>query len=345
MMVQNEKRRTDWDYFRGIGILLVVIGHSATFPAVSNVIYLFHLALFYFASGFFFSQSITFLSFLKKKLKSLYFPWLKYGLFFLLAHNLFIYFHFYSYNNVFQIRDYFVHFIKIVCFIGTDDLLGPLWFLRSLFICNLLFFFIQKVGKKTSIISLTIVFLIGISYFLYHSCNHTILLIVRELLSCSFVCLGYLYRRYETCFLLKFKWVYILVSFLFLIILSFIGHVNLVNTDITSPVFFFVSGACGIYLVLGISKHLDNWGHSLSLLKTIGRNAIHILSLHWISFKVVSFIIIVSYQLSYLNLAKVTIIGGYWWILYSVVGIILPIFIIKSLVFLKNILKTKKIKS
>jgi len=335
----KEKRRLDFDYLRGIGIILVVLGHTQVPGFVGNTIYLFHLALFYFASGFFFSQSANFRSLLKKKVISLYLPWLKYGLLFLVLHNLFVNCHFYAgVNSFFSIRDYIVHLLKILCFIGTDELLGPIWFLRSLFLCNLFFFCLVKIKKSTFFVCSVVVILIGLSYLLYESNNHAICLAVREALGSIFLCMGYLYHRYESRF--SFRWVYILGSFLCLLALSRIGHVNMVNTDITSPVFFFVSGICGTYFVLGISNHITRKNYVCTALTSVGRYAIHILALHWLSFKLVSCVIVVIYQLNKRDLSNVTIALGSWWIIYSIIGVVLPFFLIWSLVKARKILNS-----
>ena len=55
-MIKN--RNQQMDVLRGIGIILVVLGHTA-FPA-NHFIYLFHLAIFFMLSGYFFkSEEIT----------------------------------------------------------------------------------------------------------------------------------------------------------------------------------------------------------------------------------------------------------------------------------------------
>jgi fucose 4-O-acetylase-like acetyltransferase len=332
-----KERRLDFDYLRGIGIILVVMGHTQIPSFVGNTIYLFHLALFYFASGFFFSESITLPSLLKKKYLSLYLPWLKYGLCFLVLHNVFVYEHFYTMDTTFySLREGVVHLIKVLCFIGSDDLLGPLWFLRSLFLCNLLFFCIVKTSKRLLYLCCVLIILIGVSYLFYHSDNHAIRLVVRELLSSTFLCVGYLYRRYECRF--KFHWTYIIISFLCLLVLSAFGHVNMVNTDITSPLFFFVSGLCGIFFVLGISKHLARANDICKPLTIVGKYAIHILALHWVSFKLVSWAIVVIYGLNWSDLSKITISCGPWWIIYSVIGVILPMVIIGLLIKVRNVI-------
>jgi fucose 4-O-acetylase-like acetyltransferase len=67
------------DIARGIGILLVVLGHN-DFALVSafahKVIYSFHMPLFFFLSGYFLDPSAPFVVFLKKRFNSLLKPYL-----------------------------------------------------------------------------------------------------------------------------------------------------------------------------------------------------------------------------------------------------------------------------
>ena len=63
------------DYMKTIGIYLIVLGHM--FPKPGTIfIYSFSVPLFFFISGFLFSRSETFGSFLIKNIKSLIVPYL-----------------------------------------------------------------------------------------------------------------------------------------------------------------------------------------------------------------------------------------------------------------------------
>lgn len=45
------RRDTAWDAVKGVGILLMVIGHSGCPEYLHDFIYLFHMGLFFFVSG------------------------------------------------------------------------------------------------------------------------------------------------------------------------------------------------------------------------------------------------------------------------------------------------------
>ena len=73
------KRIEYLDIAKGIGILLVVLGHN-DFEVISvfvqRLIYSFHMPLFFFLSGYFLNAAIPFFEFVKKRFNSLLKPYL-----------------------------------------------------------------------------------------------------------------------------------------------------------------------------------------------------------------------------------------------------------------------------
>ena len=71
------KRINYIDVARGIGILLVVMGHNdfaAISPFMHKLIYSFHMPLFFFLSGYFLSTATPFWTFVKRRFNSLLKP-------------------------------------------------------------------------------------------------------------------------------------------------------------------------------------------------------------------------------------------------------------------------------
>ena len=92
-MIRNN---TKISILKGIGIILVVLGHASIIQPKSyqyfhTVIYTFHMPLFLIASGYFFKEQYLNENkkYFKKKVKGLYLPFLKFSLAFLLLHNIF----------------------------------------------------------------------------------------------------------------------------------------------------------------------------------------------------------------------------------------------------------------
>lgn len=143
------KERIRWiDMAKGIGILLVMIGHLGL-PYAKTWIYTFHIPLFFILSGCVFrGYEIDFKSFLIKKFKSIVVPYFCLGIF------LPIFFSIQSYfidkqRNVSVYIGYFVDFI-------IQKRWYTIWFIACLFIVEILFFFIVKTCKN-NIISIMVV--------------------------------------------------------------------------------------------------------------------------------------------------------------------------------------------
>ena len=76
-----QKRLDYLDIAKGIGILLVIIGHCqighsqiGMLGNIHSYLYSFHMPLFFFISGMFFSNRATFVSLAKKRFKQLILP-------------------------------------------------------------------------------------------------------------------------------------------------------------------------------------------------------------------------------------------------------------------------------
>lgn len=86
------------NYCKAIGIILMVIGHTQCPAFLLKWIYSFHMPLFFFMSGYCFKEKYLNApkQFVVARVKGLYFPFVKYCLFFLLIHNICYDLHFYS---------------------------------------------------------------------------------------------------------------------------------------------------------------------------------------------------------------------------------------------------------
>jgi polysaccharide biosynthesis protein PslL len=136
------KRIEYLDIARGIGILLVVLGHN-DFEAISlfvhQVIYSFHIPLFFFLSGYFINISIPFFDFVKKRFNSLLKPFL------------FTIFLIYFTSVSFEKMGFSMAITRIVkSLYGTGHYIDwvQLWFLPELFVVSLYaFLFLTLVSR------------------------------------------------------------------------------------------------------------------------------------------------------------------------------------------------------
>src|SRR5689334_23587470 len=136
------KRIEYMDIARGIGILLVVLGHN-DFEVLSlfarQLIYSFHIPLFFFLSGYFVNTSLSFFDFFKKRFNGLLKPFL------------FTLFLIYFTSISFEKMGFNTAITRIVkALYGTGHYIDwvQLWFLPELFVVSLYaFIFITLVSK------------------------------------------------------------------------------------------------------------------------------------------------------------------------------------------------------
>lgn len=143
---------------KAFGIILMVIGHANCPGPLSNFLYEFHMPLFFIAAGYFFS--LKYLddeaTFVKKRIKGLYIPFLKWSVFFLVIHNLMFKLgilneqygnatggvtHPYSWHQMQQ------NLWTMVCAMGGYDqfLNGAFWFFRGLFVASIAYLVLFKI--------------------------------------------------------------------------------------------------------------------------------------------------------------------------------------------------------
>lgn len=154
------KKRLEWvDAAKGIGIVLVVMAHVPIPDSLKQFIYSFHMPLFFLLSGLMFrSSSISAVSFIQKKAKSLLLPYLYF--------SVITYVFWFSVTRFFAFKgqtdiDPFVPFTGIFISNADDARLThnpAIWFLTTLFLVDMLFFLMHRLtkGRRAGLILLTI---------------------------------------------------------------------------------------------------------------------------------------------------------------------------------------------
>lgn len=337
------QRDNSIDIMRGIGIILVVLGHTST--AFNNWIYLFHVPLFFIISGYCFKEEddLHVVPRIIKKIKSLYLPYLIYGVAFVLLNNLFIKIGFYctqdspylsSINNLkiasfYSCKDIFVETLKILLFVGGTPMSGPMWFLRVMFLSSLIYLFLYMASKRVFANKNDVFRLIGslllsalgfvLSFFkitLYANIGSVFSSII-------FYEAGLWLKRLN----IKSK-VYYFTAFpaiLVIVLIGFFFKFDLGNNQISNLAVFYVVCLSGWFLVRAIALVLNKcfmrWALSL-----IGRCSLHIMCLHLLSFKIVSLIYILITRSNFIYLACYPVIDNC--ILsfpYVAIGVFIPL--------------------
>ncbi|OMC93818.1 acyltransferase family protein, partial [Paenibacillus odorifer] len=292
--IENEKRYDFIDIARGILIILVVIGHSGSL--FTPYIYLFHMAAFIFLSGYLFKNKTAKLSsLLSKRIKTLYLPYIKYQLIFLMLYNFFILIGIYSRELVYySFLDFLKAALGILLFGGNGgQLLGAFWYIVLLFevsvIYSVVHYWTLRFSNRDIIRGIIFVtmFILGIIFINmgYGLPRHLDTAFILILVFYS----GVLYKQNENYVPIKLS--FFILSLCLLIILNQFGIIDVGRNIYTSAFFFLISTTSGVYVIIYISKKLSKFCE-FRILKFIGRNTLTILALHFLSFKLVNLLII-----------------------------------------------------
>lgn len=326
----NEKRVAYVDIAKSIGIILVVLGHTDFM--FKNFIYQFHLPLFFFLSGYVFSDKYlnNFNIFLKKRIRSLYIPFITFQILFLLFHNLFCYFGFYNElsNTILKLSlsDLLINISKILTMGYGEQLAGPLWFLISLLEINFIFYILLKVLKKFSINRISFA-LIMFGLILYNIGCYIELprMLSQSFIGLLFYILGYIYKKNENS--IKLSFIYFIISIIFLLICTYFNTVDISKLIINYKFLLIISGLCGTYGILYISQKLSFLNKKIILY--IGENTLYILALHCLVFKILMMFEIKIYNLNHnsLGIFPVYQVNQIWGIIFTFFGVLIPLFI------------------
>ncbi len=339
-MESNIQYDNSVSFAKGIGILLMVLGHTYFSAYGYSLIYMFHMPLFFFLSGYCFKQSHLddFRNYARKRISKIYIPFVKWALIFLLLHNLF--FHLNIYNDVYGfngetsqlygISDYLKKSVFILfCLSGNEQLLGGYWFLHTMFFASFIFYGLLKLKKP--VVGGLIALLLSVLLFYRGIPIVNIYCGPKELFAASCMMAGYLYKSYRIDNLADRHKAYVIpVCILLLILGSVYWHGEMLDMKWTHTVPYFMSAMAGSILVLMVSKYLVSKTHYLSdLISMIGNRTIEILTWHFLCFKIVSLVIIKCHSLPVEHLAEFPVMTPYnvhgWWICYLVIGVAVPV--------------------
>ena len=342
-------------YCKAIGIMSMVLGHcSCNIPYITQTIYMFHMPLFFFFSGFCFKTD--YLNnpkiFLCRRIKGLYWPFIKWGLPFLCLHNFFYAINIYnsqygyegSVSHLYEMKEtLWKGFLIVTSMRGEEQLLGGYWFLNALFWGALIAFctlFLSGSLKKSFCKSKKYHIMIDISSIFGLVLSAAILshyyiqiphlnIGARPFMVASFFYMGYIFKSYQ---IPAFGWWITLIATLIVFVGGFLWRMPIgaqfYETRQILPYFF--TAILGIWSVYSIvKKKLSEGGAICRTMSFIGTHTLDILTWHFLSFKIVSLCIIFIYDLPIARLAEFPVIVEYaklgWWIVYFTVGIIVPL--------------------
>ena len=270
------------DMAKGLAIILVIVGHSSFVPHIAKMIlYIFHIPLFFFLSGFTLNvrKYETFSGYFLNKWKSLVVP------FFLLNIFVFLFQLFVMYPD--QVLSFnILHFIKQLLISDRLHIYFQLWFLNVLFLAHVFSYFILKRGWNLGqwmIIILSLFVLVYLGQKIYEKEYYLIWNIDLVPVAMIFILLG-VWTKNNLHRLEKYFSVYFLpvVGVLTVLIgrmnyrLSGNQIVDLYYQQIGNHFLFYIAAISGIWSVLIFFKTLPE----SSIMKSIGQKTLIYYGVH-----------------------------------------------------------------
>lgn len=309
---------------KGIGILLMVVGHSGCPSFCHDFIYMFHMPLFFFLAGYCFKDKylIDFKNFAKKRISGLYVPFMKYSLLFLLLHNLFYSIGFYSDDfGGYMNRSRFCKFFICTFFMfNNEPLVSPLWFVSALFYGYFIFYGIKRISNKNwiggGILLILTILTIKLS---------SVQLLFRASYASLFIMSGYVCKSMH----LKDKWWFVIIALILVTAGSIVFPTEMPKVDYITFLPYSLCALAGTYLIMK-SSNIITKNTKLSLFFSfLGNNTMPILIWHFLSFKIVSFFVVNICNYPDGTIASFPTISGVeynrFWFIYTVVGIVVPL--------------------
>lgn len=275
--MENKKERLTYlDVAKGIGILLVVIGHVYAFnrQIVDRFfvvwLYSFHMPLFFIISGMLiaYKDEKDIWKFVKKRIMGILIPYVFFSIFSIIV---------FAIVNDFS-REVFVQNVKAtICGVGIDTL----WFLPALFFGEVIFFVLRNLLKNKYVICIISAIIYTLGNFMMKDYGLICLFLGRICIAVGFIMIG----NYTMNLIRKrnMPWYGLIVIAILSVVLSKInGFVDLNNLIFNNHILYLINSLIGTYLILEISKLIDideitYWGRNTLIVMATHLNIIYIL--------------------------------------------------------------------
>ncbi len=360
-----KKYRFDFiDVARGIGILLMVMGHCDNTGSISAFVNLFHMSLFVFLSGYLFkNRQLTnfqdLVKYLGKRILKLYVFYLFFEILFYLCTNLFLDIGFYDSSlfyggkQIFYFQSFseaIIHILKIVFLMGREPFCGAFWFIITLIFVTSFYAFLNYLSSKQKFVSSSLFVFIGcLLFFAIGSCMNAWNVSIPRISSAfTFMIVYYLgnwwfLSKKSNQMSIWFHTILFLISIILLYFLNNIGFISMNSNTFPNFAFFLLASFCGIYAVMYLAKGIVKTKFLKTIFITMGQRTLSIMAFHFLSFKIAAYIQYLVGDAPYIGLAYLT---GYnnnnaWYILYVIVGVLVPILISYIYDFVKKKMKVK----
>ena len=324
---------------KGITIILMVMMHSSAPDHFCRWASEIRMPLFFFVSGYCFKLKYLsdFKTFGKRKVKGIYWPFVKWSVVLVLFHNVCVNLHIYdSSSPIYDLKDIVVRigYIVLAMYHGPEHILGAYWFLKELFIGAFLFYAIMWLFKARQIAILVASLAICFGGYWLFSVVEVPVLTPKFLLAAVYMVCGYIMARHPNFEKITCKgWIVLLLLVVTLIgsnvmtqrPMSMSGH-----TVYTLPLFLTTS-IIGCLLICGVSNVIKrNTACFRKVLVYIGDRTFKVLTWHFLAMAFVTFVVVHvtdrdTTDIVYIR--RITDAAVSLWPLYTLAGVGLPLLV------------------
>lgn len=288
----EQKTRLDWiDIVKFWGILAITWGHTLSGGDVHQYLYSFHVPLFFFVIGLFFTPpKISFWQFTAKKAVALLIPYFSFAIISILIFSVLGQYAVAALGRGLSDNSLFKDLLEMLT--GKCRANRPLWFLPSMFLCYLLCFGLARIIEKKSIrVKYSVAILVILVSIAFLWVNESILKIQAlfwkidvAIFMLAFVAAAFLMK---TFFMKHFKlYVYVLLSLSLLLVGGKIAFMNSVigylSNNYGNIFLFFMSAMCTIvgFCFISIVLTQRNLRFITKPLAYVGRRTLPVLLMH-----------------------------------------------------------------
>ena len=279
------------DVAKGIGILLIIVGHSPFNKFIETTVYAFHVPLFFFISGYLFNwrkYKMNTNQFIFNKIKRLIVPYFLTNIIIIISCYLISYLKIYDFKSGFLSLESLIGIIYGNSAplnpptIFTNVLDVPSWFLVCLFCGSIILYIIayshEKYSLSFSCFLCLLFILIGFktSKYIYLPWGFDIACV-----SMIFMFPGYLMNYYSIQpfrSAQKKNYISLLLVLILFTIIEINGRVDMNLRNYANPLFFAIGGLLGTHITMELSKEIAKKENVLSkFLIFMGENSLIIL--------------------------------------------------------------------
>lgn len=277
-MDKNNKRIEFIDVAKGLGIILVVLGHlnSAEQP-IRNFIYSFHMPLFFILSGMFFEENTDFKTLLTKSIKTLLVPYI---IFLVLDAAIYMAMHdFETESVIFSVQTRLISLTGIRLRITNL----PIWFLFALFYIKIMYYFIGKNKCVEMIFIIVSICLVAVAkYFWYPpKCMYIVALPCMVFYILGRKLKWYILKLDEIEFNIKNIMLFTLMAVSLYVASNVNDCVNIYSYKYGNGAMFFFNGILGSILVAVLSVWFSRTKYISKILTYYGKNSVIVMTCHY----------------------------------------------------------------